>query len=217
MRGQRPEADRLLPRRRVLAHRMPRRALTGHGVGLSRPASAMRFKTRTAWKKSKRWASANNCFAHSSIISPARGSHFRNSPSRWLVVTISFENELIEQYSPRKRSRTEANRKTPLPEKRSLVEVDRDLDAAAEPAADVAGHPPHDPPAADAQHAVDHRAGLGRIGEVVELEDFAQGVGALFRVGQRQMVQRQVGDQPPDGAALQRRPQGGRGPARSGR
>src|SRR5207253_1998785 len=54
-------------------------------------------------------------FAYRTGCSPARGGHFLKYPSPCLVLPMSWVKEFMEAYNPRKRSRTQAKRKAPVP------------------------------------------------------------------------------------------------------
>ena len=96
-------------------------------------------------------------------------------------MAISFENELTVQYRARNRSSTLANRNRPLPVKRSSS----NWTVTSTPRQNATGPPVRTLPTTrrllDAEDAVDLVAGLGRVGEVVQLEDLAQGVGLRRR------------------------------------
>ena len=111
-RGPRAEAHGLLVGRRILAHRTPWK-LARRIESLAPQA----FKQAHGLEELETMRLAAQAIAYRSTVSPARGGHRRISPSRCFVVAISLENELTEQYRPRNRSRTQANRKGPLPTK----------------------------------------------------------------------------------------------------
>src|SRR5262249_22145056 len=141
---------------------------------------------------------AEQPLAQISTRSPVLGGHRRSSPSP-PVRAVSLVKEFIVQYKARNRSSTLANRNSSLPETRPSRPAE---EGPAGPAAAGA------PPTRDAGDAGDQGPGLRRVGEVVEFEDLAQGVGLLVVVHQGEVVERQVGDQTPQGPLPLRRPQG---------
>ena len=70
---------------------------------------------------------------------------------------------------------------------------------------------PQNPPGGDARDPVDLLTGRARVRHVIELQDFLQRVGARRAVAfdEREVVERQVGDQPPVSGAAHRKPQAG--------
>src|SRR5262245_400925 len=68
--------------------------------------------------ESPRFCAQSACYTRTRSL--ARGGHFRKGVSLLLLVrAIIFVNELIEQYSPKNRSRTQANKNNPLSTYRS--------------------------------------------------------------------------------------------------
>ena len=70
----------------------------------------------------------------------------------------------------------------------ALLELDRDVQTAAQCAHRRIRRPCGAAPRLDAEHAVDQRLGLGRIAKIVEPEDLTQRFGAAFLVDEDALV-----------------------------
>src|SRR5262245_20347063 len=70
------------------------------------------FSSRVPWRRRLK-------YRYIRILCPARGGHSLSTSFLWRVRAVSWLKLFREMYSPRKRSSTVANRKTPPPAKLS--------------------------------------------------------------------------------------------------